>query len=336
MNAKNIISVILMVLSFAACSSEIEGIDDNMTNTSANNGETSISVRMVTEGIGTKSESAENKPTTEEAAIKNYIIAVFEDKSGERVGYLKGSNTTTKSGVTGLIVGGIDCKAGIVNVIVIANLSKEEENIFDTVYTYEEFRKREVHSLSNLVKVGENSKEISPNEDNNSITVKLSQLTARVKVSFGGITINGDKTGVTATFVPQSFQAKQQMSSTLFDPVAGNGELTSPVSFTGDTKDFSFYTYKLSSPEVLVSTNILVSKKVSETETKESVIQKKDVSVSFTHGGETLSVLENGKAYSLEINAIITISVQEDVPCNVTFSYTVHEIENIEQDIEFN
>ncbi len=75
MNAKNIISAILMVLSFTACSSEIEGIDDNMTNTGANNGETSISVRMMTEGISTKAD------TQSEKLISNYVIAVFEKKS---------------------------------------------------------------------------------------------------------------------------------------------------------------------------------------------------------------------------------------------------------------
>ena len=75
MNAKNIISAILMVLSFAACSSDIEGLDDNMTNTSANNGETSISVRMMTDGIGTKSNGQS------ELAINNFVIAVFEAAS---------------------------------------------------------------------------------------------------------------------------------------------------------------------------------------------------------------------------------------------------------------
>ena len=90
MNAKNIISAILMVLSFAACSSDIEGFDDNMTNNNTNNGETSISVRMVMEGVSTKAGTTIDL-TTEEAAIKNYVIAVFEEKSGERVGYASGT-----------------------------------------------------------------------------------------------------------------------------------------------------------------------------------------------------------------------------------------------------
>ena len=49
MNAKNIISAILMVLSFTACTSEIEGIDDNMTNTNVRNGTSTFSIRMMTE-----------------------------------------------------------------------------------------------------------------------------------------------------------------------------------------------------------------------------------------------------------------------------------------------
>lgn len=109
MNAKNIISAILMVLSFAACSSDIEGFDDNMTNNNTNNGETSISVRMVMEGVSTKAGTTIDL-TTEEAAIKNYVIAVFEEKSGERVGYASG--TANGSYLVTPIVKGIDAKAG--------------------------------------------------------------------------------------------------------------------------------------------------------------------------------------------------------------------------------
>lgn len=339
MNAKNIISAILMVLSFAACSSDIESLDDNMTNNNTNNGETSISVRMVTEGVSTKAGTTID-PTTEEAAIKNYIIAVFETKSGERVGYLKGSNNTndidaTKSGVTGLTIGGIDCKAGIVNVVVIANLNTDDEAKFDAVYTYNEFKAQTVNSLDRLVKVGEESnKEISlDNNQSKAITVKLSQLTARVKVSFGEITVNGDNTGVTAVFKPLSFRAKRQKSSAVFSPIAGEGELGESVDLKG-AEEFSFYTYMLKNPELFVSANILVFKNT-ETGTNESTISKNNVSVSFIKDGVQQSVLKSGKAYSIKINATITISVKEDIPCNVEFLYTVHEIEDIEQNIEF-
>ncbi len=90
----------------------------------------------------------------------------------------------------------------------------------------------------------------------------------------------------------------------------------------------------LKNPELFVSANILVSKNT-ETGTNESTISKNNVSVSFIKDGVQQSVLKSGKAYSIKINATITISVKEDIPCNVEFLYTVHEIEDIEQNIEF-
>ncbi|MFR8355466.1 MAG: hypothetical protein ACLVEJ_07285 [Parabacteroides sp.] len=104
MNAKNIISAILMVLSFAACSSDIEGLDDNMTNTSANNGETSISVRMMTDGIGTKSNGQS------ELAINNFVIAVFEAASGQRIGYADSNKGVSGGDMTKVTVDNIDTK----------------------------------------------------------------------------------------------------------------------------------------------------------------------------------------------------------------------------------
>lgn len=94
MNAKNIISAILMVLSFAACSSDIEGLDDNMTNTSASTGETSISVRMTTDGISTKSNGQS------ELAINNFVIAVFEAASGQRIGYADSNSNVSGGAMT--------------------------------------------------------------------------------------------------------------------------------------------------------------------------------------------------------------------------------------------
>lgn len=335
MNAKNIISAILMVLSFAACSSDIEGLDDNMTNTGANNGETSISVRMVTEGVSTKAGTTIDL-TTEEVAIKNYIIAVFETKSGERVGYLKGSNNTndidaTKSGVTSLTIGGIDCKAGIVNVVVIANLNTDDEAKFDAAYTYSEFKTHTVNSLDRLVKVGEESnKEISlDNNQSKAITVKLSQLTARVLVNVKSIaSVNGDNSGngdVTATVKAINYKAKVENTSKVIEPVAGMGR-TSETKTPLETNNFHFYTYKLNDPTLVLNIEITVAAKG-----KKDVVIKKEIPVLFRQDGSPLSVLENGKSYQLDINATVSVSVN----CDVTLNYTLHEIKEINQDIEF-
>lgn len=344
MNAKNIISAILMVLSFAACSSDIEGLDDNMTNTSANNGETSISVRMVTEGISTKAgnEGTTIDPTTEEAAIKNYIIAVFETKSGERVGYLKGSNNTndidaTKSGVTGLTIGGIDCKAGIVNVLVIANLSEKDEAKFDAAYTYKDFTTQTVGSLINLVKVGSAMNQTLNAGDNKTVSIELSQITAGVEVSVNGTaSVNGDSSGegdVTATIKAISYKAKIESNSKLkindkgqFMPEAGNGIM--PENYTTlAANSFSFYTYRLNNPEMLLNLQIIVSAKG-----KDNKVIDKNISVDFKEGGSLVSILENGKKYQLNIEANVSVSVS----CDVQLSYTLHKIEEIRQDINFN
>lgn len=339
MNAKNIISAILMVLSFAACSSDIEGLDDNMTNTGANNGETSISVRMVTEGVSTKAGTTID-PTTEEAAIKNYIIAVFETKSGERVGYLKGSNSTNdieaaKSGVTGLTIGGIDCKAGIVDVLVIANLSEEDEIKFDAAYTYTDFTTQTVGSLINLVKVGSAMNQTINVGGNKTVSIELSQITAGVKVSVNETaSVNGDNSGkgdVTAKIKVISYKAKIESSSKLeinnkgqFMPEAGNGIMPENAT-TLDANSFSFYTYRLNNPEMCLKLQIIVS-----ANGKETVIDR-NISVDFKEDGSSVSILENGKKYQLNIEANISVSVN----CDVQLSYTLHEIDEIRQEITF-
>mgnify|MGYP002756318294 FL=1 len=206
MNAKNIISAILMVLSFAACSSDIEGFDDNMTNNNTNNGETSISVRMVMEGVSTKAGTTIDL-TTEEAAIKNYVIAVFEEKSGERVGYASG--TANGSYLVTPIVKGIDAKAGIVKVIVVANI--DDINDFNNLYTYEEFSTKTVGHLNNWTKVGIEDN-VTLFKTDNELNIELKQLTARVNVTLNEPTVTGGN-NVTVTFRAYHYTASIAESS---------------------------------------------------------------------------------------------------------------------------
>lgn len=188
MNAKNIISAILMVLSFTACSSEIEGIDDNMTNTNVSNGTTSISVRMMTEEVSTKAD------TQSEKLISNYVIAVFEKKSGERVGYASG--TADGGSLDTPIVKGINTKAGIVKVIVVANV--DNVNDFDNLYTYGQFSTKTVGNLTNLTKVGIKD-DVTLSATENKLEVELMQLTARVNVTLNEPEVTGGN-GVTVNF----------------------------------------------------------------------------------------------------------------------------------------
>lgn len=326
MNAKNIILAILMVLSFAACSSEIEGIDDNMTNTNVNNGTTSISVRMMTEGVGTKSEV--NSLTSEQTAIKNYIIAVFEHESNERIGYVKGQNNVTGGDVVGLSLD-VDTKEGSVDVFVISNLDEADEAQFDAIYTSTEFKKQTFGSLNKLVKVGSAiGKEISGSKA--TVPVELSQLTARVQVNVEETaSVNGNEPGkgdVTASIRVLNYSAKIQSTSS-FEPEAGAGE--TPDNATGlDVNNFHFYTYKLNQPSLVLNVEITVS-----ASGKEPKIVNKEIMVPFNLNGSSLSVLENGKSYQLTLETALSVSVN----CDPIFTYKLHEIDPIEQDeITFN
>lgn len=323
MNAKNIILAILMVLSFAACSSEIEGIDDNMTNTNVNNGTTSISVRMMTEGVGTKAEA--NSLTSEDTAINNYIIAVFEHVSKERIGYVRGKNTATGGAVTGLTLN-VDTKEGLVDIFVIANLDETDEVKFDAIYTSADFKAQTFDSLNDLVKVGSAIKlKISGSEV--SVPVELSQLTARVQVNVAETaSVNGNEPGegdVTARINAISYKAKVQNTSS-FEPgaVGTPSEATELID-----NNFHFYTYKLNDPSLELNVEIVIS-----TDGNEKTIEK-TISVPFQKDGSLLSVLENGKSYQLTIETALSVSVN----CDPTFTYKLHEIETIEQDeITFN
>lgn len=326
MNAKNIILAILMVLSFAACSSEIEGIDDNMTNTNVNNGTTSISVRMMTEGAGTKSEV--NTLASEQTVIKNYIIAVFEHESNERIGYVKGQNNVTGGDVVGLSLD-VDTKEGSVDVFVIANLDEADEAQFDAIYTSTEFKKQTFGSLNKLVKVGSAiGKEISGSKA--TVPVELSQLTARVQVNVEETaSVNGNKPGegdVTARINAISYKAKIQSTSS-FEPEAG--AVGTPSEATElDVNNFHFYTYKLNAPSLELNVEIVIS-----TDEKEDVTIERTISVPFQKDGSPLSVLENGKSYQLTIETALSVSVN----CDPIFTYKLHEIETISQDeITFN
>ena len=324
MNAKNIILAILMVLSFAACSSEIEGIDDNMTNTNVNNGTTSISVRMMTEGVDTKAEA--NSLTSEDTAINNYIIAVFEHVSKERIGYVRGKNTATGGAVTGLKLE-VDTKEGFVDIFVIANLNETDESLFDAIYTSTEFKNQVFGSLDDLVKVGSSiEKEIS--NVNETVTIELSQLSARVLVNVAETaSVNGNEPGegdVTARINAVSYKAKVQNTSS-FEPgaVGTPSEATEPID-----NNFHFYTYKLNDPSLELNVEIVIS-----TAGKEDVTIEKTISVPFQKDGSLLSVLENGKSYQLTIETALSVSVN----CDPIFTYKLHEIETIEQDeITFN
>ena len=314
MNAKNIISAILMVLSFTACSSEIEGFDDNMTNTGANNGETSISVRMMTEGISTKAD------TQSEKLISNYVIAVFEKKSGERVGYASG--IADGGFLDTPIVKGINTKAGIVKVIVVANV--DNVNDFDNLYTYGQFSTKTVGNLTNLTKVGIKD-DVTLSATENKLEVELKQLTARVNVTLNEPEVTGGN-NVTVNFKAYRYTASiAETSMIVYAPQTGK---TKDVLFD-KTKTFSYVTYAVTNPvlNVYAELGILVNGVVTKT-------IEKEIPVSFKSQDKVqLEALIAGKSYNQEVNTKITISQNVDVE----FGYEIVSItDNGNQDITYN
>ena len=316
MNAKNIILAISMVLSFAACTSEIEGIDNTMTDASVNsNRETSLSVRMVSNGNNTKSATAD----ADGLAISNFIIAVFESESGERIGYTKGTASSSSSGT--VILPSINTKEGTADVMVIANLSEADQALFNNLYTYDEFAGQPVGSLERLVKVGV-SKGVKLTK-NATATVELEQLTARVQVNMSAIVDGAGTTGTTASMAATAYTANVSNSSNIIAPgTSGGTEVNVPLD---KVSAFSYGTYKVTTTGILVSVEISIK----DAAGKEMKNITKEINVPFNNGAAL--TLENGKAYSIDVEASISVK------CDVSLSYTVHAFDTIEQsEITFN
>lgn len=329
MNTKNIILAILMVLSFTACSSEIEEIDNNMTNTTVNNnGVTSISVRMTTSNMNTKSAGQETLTSSVDQNITSFVIAVFEQATGKRIGYATSTNQISGGAVTSATINGIDTKEGVVDVIAVANVAVDD---FKNFYDYDEFANHIVrNNLNDFVKVGTTSTNLKKGQANK-INIALVQLTACVNVQL--ITnvkgVDPLKNTVTATFRATNYRKKVATSSTILNPVANAA--SSDVSIqtqSVDATSFSYITYALNTPELIVSTNLTVI-----VDGSEELNNNEEISVPFVSGSDVLRCLENGKVYTQEITVNITLNISQNV--TPTFTYEVAPIREINNEITF-
>lgn len=329
MNAKNIILAILMVLSFAACSSEIEGIDDTMPNTSANNanGTTSISVRMTTNDVNTKSGDQNESAVSEGSSIKTYVIAVFE-KSGARIGYATSTSEIDGGNVTSTTIENIDTKEGEVDIIAVANINV---NDFNSLYTYDEFANHIVRdNLTDFVKVGMTSTTLAKGQTN-SISIDLVQLTARVKVELKYTTTGteNNKKDIAISFEATGYKNKIATSSIILNPVANaaSAEVSEQIQSV-NASSFSYNTYALNTPTLIVSTNLTV------VVDKVELNNNEEINVPFMNGSDVLSCLENGKIYTQVITVNINFNISQDVTPTIT--YEVAPIREIENEITFN
>lgn len=330
MNAKNIILAILMVLSFAACSSEIEGIDNNMTsnNNVSSNGTTSISVRMMTSNMNTKGAGQETLTSSVDQNITSFVIAVFEQATGARIGYATSTNQISGGAVTSATIEGIDTKEGTVNVIAVANVTVDD---FKNFYDYNEFANHIVrNNLNDFVKVGTTSTTLKKGQANQ-INIELVQLTACVNVQL--ITnvkgVDPAKNTVTVTFKATGYTNKVATSSTILNPVANaaNSEVTDQTQSV-DATSFSYNTYALNAPKLRVSTNLRVV-----VDGNEELNNNEEISVPFVSGSDVLKCLESGKIYTQVITVNITLNISQDVIS--TFTYEVAPIREINNEITF-
>lgn len=123
----------------------------------------------------------------------------------------------------------VDTKKGLVDIFVIANLDETDESLFDAIYTSTEFKNQVFGSLYELVKVGSVIGEEIP-KVNETVTIELSQLTARVQVNVAETaSVNGNEPGegdVKASIKAINYIAKIQ-STSRFEPNAETGETPS-------------------------------------------------------------------------------------------------------------
>lgn len=331
MNTKNIILAILMVLSFTACSSEIEGIDNNMTNTTVNNnGVTSISVRMTTSNMNTKSASQ----STEDAAINTYVIAVFEKATGQRIGYVTGTNQTNGGNVTSTTIDNIDTKEGEVDIIAVANVNADD---FNSLYNYDEFANHIVkNNLNDWVKVGKVSATLTKGGEN-PIRIVLVQLTACVNVELTTEVIKiGDganNADVKVDFKATGYSAKIATSSTILNPTgnSANAENLNGITVRKESlnvSSFSYTTYAVNKPALTVNTNLSVTIAGDTVKSDSKVI-----AVPFLEGSRLLACLENGKKYTQEIK--VTVTVNSGVNVNPELTYVVVPISEINNEITY-
>lgn len=318
MNAKNIILAILMVLSFAACSSEIEGIDNNTTNNGASDLQTSsLFVHMVDGNQQTKSGSAEDG-----TIINNYVIAVFEEVSKQRVGYMTGKNInkTTES------VDLKDCKEGKVNVIVVANVT--DVHAFDNLYTYNEFISVKVGNPDNLTKVGTGNVTLKKG-GLNKLEVTLKQLTARVNVTLDPeVKVNRkDETGkkVSATIKLSNYNYTMVESSSILNQKLQSGSNMSVQNVNGNS--FTYYTYPISNPQLTIDGDFVISVD------NNSASSVKSITVPFVENGTTIKELLAGNSYNLNVTATLTV---KDKKYDVDFKYELVQIREIKNEIGYN
>lgn len=308
MNAKNIILAILMVMSFTACSSEIEGIDNNKTNNSVSTATatTSIVVSFSAEKLATKS-TVSAEASDAELNINEYVIAVFEKETGDRVGFASGTNEGDR-----VTIENIDCKEGNVIVYAIANAPVEQ---FKNLYTLSDFETAKVGNLDNLVKVGREEIELKKDQTT-SLEIKLSQLTARVKVKFGVSVDSNEK----VSFEVTSYNATIANTSAIWNIRAIKGET---VNAEINENFFTYYTYAVENPELTLNGTLSV----------EGTDKTKDVTINipFEKDGKTLSELANGVSYEITVDATLKV----DINANPEISYKVHSIETIDQGITF-
>lgn len=323
MNTKNIILAILMVLSFAACSSEIE-LDNAMTDANVNsNSETSLSVRMVSNGLDTKGTIYDKDSVERAFSIDSYLIAVFDSETHERVGFTKQGSDNAPQEAT---VSNIRTKQGKVDVVVIVNLSihYSDWSLFDAIYTYDEFVDQSVNCLPEGVEVGI-EKGVTLEPVASTVTVTLKHMTAHVQVNLSAEKKEDIETNTVVTMVATWYEAWISRESKIIPEI-------NPLALHSGRHDegvtsFWYSTTKTEAKDIKVWVDIKIDKQNGS----EPIVVKKVMDVPFISGGKRLDVLENGISYNIDVVAKVSLTYE------VSLSYRIYAIYiNGEQEVVFN
>lgn len=189
MKLRNIISIVTAGLFMMSACTDEELIDSSAPDSGVN-------ISLTTKGVMTKAAAdGYEHSTPDEITINTCAIAFFDVSTNERVGFsyntFDAATGNLNDGRAYYSVSDILVKGGTYNMLVLANSSLSKENI-QAANTYNAFKALKetledqgaaTFNAANLVKFGEQEVTINKGQAN-SIQVELTQLAARIDLSF--------------------------------------------------------------------------------------------------------------------------------------------------------
>lgn len=255
------IGLLFILLMGTACSNEkkIEEV----------NGDTRLSVTIATNVDGTK---ADLIATPEELQIRNYAIALFANEKGDEItgatdNRLDYREATVGDGQSSCTIEGLKAQVGKVYVVAVANATT------DTYKGYEHYIDLKEATVTaepgQLIKVGTSLAKLTKN--NETVKMQLTQLAARVDFEVQVDQENSDGWRYEITDV--EVYNVNKASDLVIEEYNTQKDLKN-LSFTGNQKTISFYTYERmpddTDPIKIKVNGVLIHKNSSAVQVKKS------------------------------------------------------------------